>query len=141
MGQIVLGTNFVLETCINCGVSFAFTRDFYDKRRDDHEMFFCPNGHQQYYSGESDKEKLRKQLEASEKKAEYLMSRANDNLERYLSEKRSKAVHKAHYTMLKKKIKKGQCPCCDKSFPDVAGHIQSVHPDYNKKMKIKKEKK
>ena len=138
MAEIQLTSTYVTETCCNCGIAFAMPKDFYDKRRNDHESFCCPKGHGQYYSGESDKEKLEKQLQASENKVEFFKSRANEHFESYLAEKRSKAAHKAHYTMLKKKVKKGQCPCCDKSFPDVAEHIQSVHPDYNKKMKIKK---
>jgi hypothetical protein len=137
MGQITLSGEFDLLTC-SCGATYALPTAFVKVRMDDHETFYCPNGCAKYYPQESDKEKLRREKEALEIQL-YDSKRASEHWrENAEAEKRSKAAHKAHYTILKKKIKKGECPCCNKSFPDVAEHIKTLHPDYNKKMKLKK---
>lgn len=36
---------FVVEICCNCGMAFAVTNDFQDRRVNDHARFYCPNGH------------------------------------------------------------------------------------------------
>ncbi|MCC7158854.1 MAG: hypothetical protein IT281_04890 [Ignavibacteria bacterium] len=138
MGQITLHGEFEVINCGGCGVTFALTSSFVEKRRNDHKGFYCPNGCNRYYPGKSDEEILKEKLAAAQSNVEYWSRRSTANYEKYEAEKRSKAAHKAHYTMLKRKVKKGQCPCCEKTFPDVAEHIKNTHPDYNKKMKVKK---
>jgi hypothetical protein len=51
---------FVEETCVNCGMPFAITRDFYNALRNCHNVFYCPRGHPQHYTSESDVEKERR---------------------------------------------------------------------------------
>ena len=138
MAEIQLTSTYVTETCCNCGIAFAMPRDFYNQRREDHQYFYCPKGHGQYYTAESDKEILQRKNEELKKNLFEANDRVTYWFDRSESEKRSKAAYKAHHTILKKKIKKGQCPCCNQNFPDVAEHIKSSHPDYNKRMKVKK---
>ena len=140
MGQITLHGEFDVVNCANCGLLFAMPTRLREEYQNNHKTFYCPKGHSNYYPQKSDKEILEEELEQEKHNAEYYRIKSKDNYERYEAEKRSKAAHKAHYTMLKKKVKKGQCPCCEKTFPDVAEHIKSVHPDYNKKMKVKKQR-
>ena len=135
---ITLSSNYTVETCIVCGIHYAFPNEFYNQRRNDHKDFYCPNGHAQHYSVESDKERLRREKEQLKNQLDQEEKRTQYWRDEFEGEKRSKAAYKAHHTILKNKIKKGECPCCNRSFPDVAEHIKSVHPDYNKKMKIKK---
>ena len=64
MGQkIYLSSEFEVETCCNCGTVFAVPKEYATRRKNDHKSFHCPNGHSQYYSAKSDKEKLQDQLE------------------------------------------------------------------------------
>jgi hypothetical protein len=35
--------------CATCGVVFAVTDSYQARRREDHERFFCPNGHRNIY--------------------------------------------------------------------------------------------
>lgn len=59
-----------IQVCINCGIVFAITKKYEDQLRKSHESFYCPNKHSQYYSSESDAEKLKKQLKQSQCKFE-----------------------------------------------------------------------
>lgn len=48
--------------CANCGVVFAMTKHMVNARREDHKTFFCPKGHQNYFSWKSDVEVLQDKL-------------------------------------------------------------------------------
>jgi len=60
--KIWLSSEFVIETCANCGLVFAMLKSHRDKRLKDHKSFFCPNGHGQHYIGKSEEEKLKDEL-------------------------------------------------------------------------------
>jgi|SRR6185369_5444046 len=53
---------YALVECYKCSMPF-YTTDYFDKRRrEDHQTFWCPAGHPQCYTGKSEAEKLRDQL-------------------------------------------------------------------------------
>ena len=45
MSDMVVTDELVKVLCGKCGITFAFTKALVDRRRDDHEPFYCPNGH------------------------------------------------------------------------------------------------
>jgi hypothetical protein len=48
--------------CANCGIPFCITSDLESRLRKCHNNFYCPKGHVNVYSAETEEEKLRKQL-------------------------------------------------------------------------------
>lgn len=48
--------------CANCHIPFAMTDDLIDRLRKSHNSFYCPMGHGNHYSAETEEEKLRKKL-------------------------------------------------------------------------------
>lgn len=109
---------FFVEQCITCGVKFGIPSALVDARRNNHEEFFCPNGHSMYYSGKSEAEKLRDELKRKEQElADQVQAKlfAQQDIERL--QKKLKRVHK------------GTCPCCKRSFQDLRRHMESKHPE------------
>lgn len=49
--KLNLPVELVLHDCISCGVRFAMPKHLEDRRRQDHQGFFCPNGHSAIYTG------------------------------------------------------------------------------------------
>jgi hypothetical protein len=87
-------------TCPQCGITFAITSTHDRNLRECHNTFFCPAGHAQSYRGETEAEKLRKQLVAKEQSLEYFRKqeteRAAINLKKYEARmKRQRAAKKA----------------------------------------------
>ena len=119
MTALAIQRSVVFEDCecINCGVVFAFTKYFYDERRKDHRNFFCPNGHQQHYTSESDAEKNARLLREEQQRHQRTLSRANEA--------------EAEAARLKKRINNGTCPCCKRTFKQLSAHMKSKHPDYS----------
>lgn len=44
--------------------------------------------------------------------------------------KRSAAAYKGAATRLKNRAKAGVCPCCNRTFQNLARHMASQHPDH-----------
>lgn len=111
---------FVTETCCTCDITFAFTREFYDRVRNDGSVWYCPRGHGQHYTGTTDAEKLR-QSEARE-------TALRDQLEasaRELERTKGALLRDRH------RFANGVCPCCNRSFANVLRHMQGQHPEYD----------
>jgi chromosome segregation ATPase len=117
-------------TCANCGMVFTFDGDLLEKRRRDHQTFYCPSGHHNYFPGESDLEQLERKLKEAQleiKRAEYRAQSAQ--LERKEAQQQLSAT-RGQMTKLKKRIANGVCPCCRRSFVNMQRHMTTKHPEY-----------
>lgn len=117
-------------TCYKCGIPLIMPSWFYEKRVSDHESFWCLNGHQQAYLGESKEQKLREELERKNEQLRYAADR--ESALRIRSTKLEHQLHgtKGALTKVKKRIANGVCPCCKRSFHDLQRHMSNRHPNY-----------
>lgn len=122
-GQVDL----VTEVCCDCGITFAMPEQLQTRclaeRGPNGRQFWCPNGHQQYYTGESDAARLRRQLTATE-------SQLTHERDQRQAAERSARGHRAAHTRTKRRLAAGVCPCCRRSFADLARHMAGQHPEY-----------
>ncbi len=118
--------------CANCGITFGITPDYEKRRRDDHKGFLCPNGHSNVYNGSSEEEKLRRERDNLKQQ----MARVEDEKAAALREaehaRASARTHKGHLTRTKNRIAAGVCPCCNRTFDNLARHMATQHKDYKK---------
>ena len=54
--------DMVLIECAECGMPFAIPKDRQDRFKKCHNNFYCPMGHKNYYSGQTEEERLKKVL-------------------------------------------------------------------------------
>lgn len=120
----------VTETCISCGIEFAFPEEFKRERLNDHRLYYCPNGHSMFYGGKSEAEKLREKLAVEQKNSAFWRQREADERQQRDHAERQRDAYKGHNTRLKKRVAGGKCPCCSTSFNDLAAHMAEKHPDY-----------
>jgi hypothetical protein len=116
--------------CADCNMRFGITGQFEAARRKDHARFFCPRGHANIYRGESDEERLRKQLETQKQQNAMWAATANEQRQRAEAAERVAAAQKGVATKLKKRIAGGACPCCNRSFPNLTAHMKTKHPGF-----------
>ncbi len=124
--DIMTCETFEVETCCNCGVRFAMTKDFQAKRlenRGPNNPFYCPNGHQQHYVGKTKAERLQEILDIRTKRL------AQVDEERKAAERRSAAA-RGQVTKIKNRVGHGVCPCCNRTFGNLARHMSSEHPTF-----------
>lgn len=120
----------VTEECYLCGVTFAMPDSMQDNRRRDRKDFYCPNGHGQHYLGKTAEQKLREQLEEEQRRL--VRERASrDRAEADANHQRRKAAAaRGQVTKIKRRVGKGVCPCCTRSFANLAAHMAGQHPDF-----------
>jgi hypothetical protein len=113
-------TTFVVEDCCNCFIPFAMTQAFQERRRKDKAWFYCPNGHAQQYTGKSDDQLLRdqKQQTASALEEARIQAAKVKQLEQEAAR-------------LRKRTQGGTCPCCNRSFVQLARHMKTKHPEHS----------
>ncbi len=115
---------YVVETCCRCGIDFGVPKDFSDAaQKDSNKWFYCPNGHRQHYTT-SKAVRLQRQLDSA-------LSRERDLGYRLEHTRRSRAALKGQVTKIKRRVGKGMCPCCRRSFPDLKAHMEGQHPDWS----------
>lgn len=88
---------------------FGVTPDFERRRREDHQGFYCPHGHPNVYSKETEEEKLRKRLVAEQQQT---------RMERDQRQKLERELER---------VKKGVCPKCNRSFKALERHMKTKH--------------
>ncbi len=119
------GTLVVIDCC-SCGVSFGMTTAMERQRRQDHTGFYCPNGHGQHFTAKSDADLLQEER----RRAKRLASLLDDEQQQHRATERRLSATRGVVTRTKKRIAAGVCPCCNRTFQQLARHMAGQHPDY-----------
>lgn len=118
----MIAVKMVNEMCITCGITFAVPEAYQRWLIEKHETFYCPNGHDMYYPGETEAEKLRRKLRAQEKRTEELV---DENW--HLTKQRDGTLDRL--VKLKKRVNAGVCPYCKRHFVNLERHIKCKHKE------------
>lgn len=118
--------------CCRCKTHIVLPNDLYSAAKKSPAIsFYCPYGHPQHFpAGESEAEKLRRERDRlaqqiAEKDDEIKWQRdIRERAERQLSAQRGQV------TKLKKRASAGTCPCCSRTFQNMAEHMKKQHPDF-----------
>lgn len=127
---MTVDTQIKIETteCCACGIVFGVPSWFLKSRREDKKLFYCPNGHTLSYT-ESSSDILKREIEklkSDKHEVEIARWRLHDELT-----VRQEEVKKLQASIKRrnKRIAAGVCPCCNRTFQDLANHMQSKHPE------------
>ena len=121
----------VLEThtCGECGVTFAMPELLLNARRKDGQGFYCPNGHCRVFT-ETEAQRLQRKLEGAQRHAGRLAAE-RDQLEASNRAQRAATTRARNQRdRLKTRARAGVCPCCNRTFKQLAAHMTAKHPDY-----------
>lgn len=126
MAEATFFISLTVITC-SCGLTYAVPETWRVERTRDHKTFYCPNGCNRHYPGESDIDRLKREKEQT---ALGLQAKLNEaNHARIVAEKaRDKAVRDKR--KVERRIAHGVCPCCNKTFADVSQHMITEHKDF-----------
>lgn len=117
--------NLVIEVCdcATCGVEFGLTADYQRHMLQSHQIFYCPNGHHNFYSGETEAERLKREL--SNTQSALASVRAE-----LATTKHSRAAVSGELTKFKTRVQNGVCPCCHRHFVNLERHMHNKHADF-----------
>jgi hypothetical protein len=117
------------QECWVCGLPFGMPTHYRDEARSKSHTIYCPRGCK-LSLGESEAAKLRQQLENRDRELEYQEKATKRANQRVTKERRSHAATKGLLTKTKKRVSNGVCPCCKRSFQQLARHMKGQHPEY-----------
>lgn len=117
-------------TCPSCRMVYAIPASLvssaraYPGNKPNGWTLVCPLGHDWHYTGPSvTGPSVTEKLEEERKRVQA----TRDLLEH---EQRSHAATRGHLTRTKKRVGNGVCPCCNRTFQQLARHMESKHPDF-----------
>ncbi len=124
--RLVVTEEFETQDCGKCGIIFAVPREWREKRISGSagtREFYCPNGHCRTFIGETEEERLKRELAASQKAK-------NDALSQMWQAQSAQHVAERRVKKLESRAKAGVCPCCNRTVSQMARHMKSKHPDF-----------
>jgi hypothetical protein len=112
-------TETLVVTDCWCGIHLAVPANLlrWAKNNSSHAIF-CPLGHEFVFSDDF------------KTKYERERKRAQANLDLLHAEERSHIATRGHLTRTKKRVAAGVCPCCNRTFQNLARHMKGQHPEY-----------
>lgn len=131
MTHTIDNREFALKQCGKCGIEFLVP-DIFDKENreaGENKTWYCPNGHPRVYR-ECEADILRRERDRLKQNAARLEEERNiAKRERdYHAQRANKA--EANVTRMKKRSASGTCPCCQRSFANMASHMKTQHPEF-----------
>lgn len=128
-------TKFVLVTCPSeqCRTQFAIPEHTKQAVAASQGTIYCPYGHPLgWFNHKSDADKLRDTLAFEQRKIASLEQRlANERRDKEAAERRMSAA-RGQVTKIKNRVGKGVCPCCNRTFTNLARHMSGQHPEFSK---------
>ena len=129
MSTILVTQTIEALNCGACRVLFGMERSQHADLQRTGDWFWCPNGHKIHY-GENETQRLRDQLAREKHEAEQARADATYQRERRQQADRSAAAQRGLVTKIKKRVAHGVCPCCKRTFQDLARHMAGQHPTF-----------
>lgn len=111
--------------CGECGTSHAMPETFRADKERNGGTWYCPNGHPRRYR-KSEIQIAREERDEALRKLS--AAKCETATERTLREAAEKNLTKAQ-----RRTKHGVCPCCHRTFKQLAAHMKQKHPDFTKK--------
>ena len=119
-------TGRLVTTSCWCGIHLAIPEDLYKiARRNKGKSVYCPIGHQFIFSNTVEDER-----DEALREAKRARQREQAVRELLTHEEHSHRATRGHMTRIKKRVAAGVCPCCNRTFKDLARHMEGQHPGY-----------
>lgn len=111
-------------TCGNCAGAFALNQNWLDAKRRESGWFTCPYCSVKRGWGKTEADRLREQLavKSSELSAAKCETARERNLREQEERRRAEAERKLN------RVGAGVCPCCNRTFTNLARHMKTKHP-------------
>jgi len=117
-------TDLTTVDCGVCGGTYAINERYRKQKAQEGGGWHCPYCECSWgFFDDYENAKLRRQLEQERKRKEWAQQEAKN-----AENKRRAAV--GQVTKIKRRVSKGVCPCCNRTFKDLAAHMETKHPSW-----------
>lgn len=140
MAEVILirGNRHEVHECITCGVVYTCPEAVIQHQRESGGYHTCSNGHSQGWSKDGcentrirrERDRLKQDQARLEEELSAWKATANE-------QSRQRAEAEKREQRLKKRAKAGTCPCCKRTFQNMAIHMKKQHPEFETKPQLK----
>lgn len=125
-----LDIQFHVVNCGECGGTYAINARYQRQKKEEGGFWHCPYCETGWGYAESELKKLKKQLEAEKKRTQWA-ARARERAEEEAAHQAARARgFKGAMVKTKKRVGRGVCPSCNRSFENLRRHMETKHPEY-----------
>ena len=131
-------TRLIEKKCPVCGVVYGLDEELYNARNEGRikEGWCCTNGHSLNIS-----DRKIDQVRRERDRLQQQLARKDDEiaatLEQAATAWRTATAYKGQVTRLKNRAAAGVCPCCNRSFQNLARHMKTKHPAFKDEPDLK----
>lgn len=127
----IRGTRHVVWECRTCGCVATVPEVMNDQLKAEGGFRHCPSGHAWGWTKEtSEREQLRRERDRLKQEQARLIEE-RDAAQRAENEQYARANKaEAATKRLKKRSSAGTCPCCSRTFANMAEHMKHQHPQF-----------
>ncbi|MFI4881766.1 MAG: hypothetical protein ACIAQU_04185 [Phycisphaerales bacterium JB064] len=120
---------FHVVACYTCGTNFGINDGMYRRAvRDKKGSVYCPAcGSSTCWTGETQDQKRARLAEEQLQRERAQHDQTKAELSHTENQRRAE---KAAKTRLKNRVAHGVCPCCNRTFQNLAQHMANQHPEY-----------
>lgn len=137
VSTLVLETTDVQSVHTHCGHVIYLPAVRISQLKRLHGYFYCTVcGQCQVWYEKSDLEKLTAQLVTAKDQRDTARRMTNNEREKVRYRTRQLAAQKGVTTRIKNRIANGVCPCCQRTFKNLARHMKGQHPNYTNPDKV-----
>lgn len=119
--------------CCRCKSDIWLPTDLYNSaKRSPRISFWCAYGHEQHFcEGPSDLDKMRQERDRLAQRVAERDDEIRRQRELREAAERRTAAARGQVTKIKNRVGHGVCPCCNRSFENLARHMNSKHPGFS----------
>lgn len=125
-----LDVEFHVVNCGECGGTYAINARYARQKKEDGGSWTCPYCKVGWGFVKSAIDELKEQLETEKQRARWA-ERGRERAQREAEHQAAKARgFKGALVKAKKRVGRGVCPSCNRSFENLRRHMASKHPEY-----------
>lgn len=125
------GITCAVDECLTCGIPYTVPLMVWENNYKKGGTHYCPNGHGQGWSkNECEDAVIRRERDRLKQETARLSDEVKQQREQREAAECSAAAYKGQTTKLKKRAAAGVCPCCNRTFQNLARHMANKHPTF-----------
>lgn len=118
-------------SCGECGGVYAIGERFRQECYQQGKSWTCPYCKCGWgYSNDSENEKLKRENQQLQSRVSRLVQSVEYQTKEAEHFRASRNAIKGVVTKIKRRVKHGVCPCCKRTFGDLARHMTTKHPQF-----------
>jgi hypothetical protein len=121
-----------IHTCPTCFIVYAIPMAMSERKHEDGTNWYCPNGHHVVFStsvkGKLDE--MRRERDRLKQEQAWYDDRHREQQRELETAKRSAAALKGQVTKITRRVGHGVCPCCNRTFAQLARHMAAKHKNW-----------